>query len=175
MNYAIELIFDNKSQAAINELRKALQENGVHDEAVRLNHISIGDYATDDIEGLKAKVVEFSKRIKPFEIVLCSVGTFMTKENVIFLAPVMTRELKNVHEKFIEFMAGFDGKINPYYDVDKWVPHCTLAIRLTDEELFRGLRVLKECIRLPINVKIEKIDLIQYPWNQILVTDISSY
>lgn len=172
MNYAIEFIFDDKSQNTINELRKALQENGVHDEAVRLNHISIGDYATDDIEGLKAKVVEFSRRIKPFEIMLCSVGTFMTQENVIFLAPVMTEELKSAHEKFIESMAGFDGKLNPYYDVDKWMPHCTIAIRLSDEELFQGLRVLKKCIRLPIHVKIEKIDLIQYPWNQILITDI---
>ena len=42
--------------------------------------------------------------IKPFELTLSSVGTFMTKENVIFLEPVMTEELLNVHKKFIKFM-----------------------------------------------------------------------
>lgn len=173
MNYAVELIFDDESQNVINRLRKLLEDHGVHDEAVKLNHISIGDYSTDDIEGLKAGVLEFANRIRPFGITLCPVGTFMTAENVIFLAPVMTEELKSVHDKFVGFMSGFDGELNPYYDIDKWVPHCTIAIRLSDEELFRGLRLLKENIRLPINVKIEKMDLIQYPRNQILITDIT--
>ncbi len=138
MNYAIELVFDEESQKKINELRTLLNENGVHDEAVKLNHISLGDYFTNDIEGLKEKVLTFSKMIKPFEITLSSVGTFMTKENVIFLEPIMTDELKNVHKKFIDFMSDFNGKLNPYYDVDKWMPHCTISIRLSDEELFKG-------------------------------------
>ena len=173
MNYAIELVFDDESQIIINNLRKTLQENGVHDEAVKLNHVSIGDYKTDNIEELKEKVVEFSKMIKPFELTLSSVGTFMTKENVIFLEPVMTEELLNVHKKFIKFMEGFDGILNPYYDIDKWMPHCTISIRLSDEELYKAIKVLKESIKLPIVIKVEKIDLINYPFNQILITDIN--
>lgn len=110
MNYAVELIFDDESQNVINRLRKLLEDHGVHDEAVKLNHISIGDYSTDDIEGLKAGVLEFANRIRPFGITLCSVGTFMTAENVIFLAPVMTEELKSVHDKFVGFMSGFGGE-----------------------------------------------------------------
>ena len=173
MNYAIELVFDDESQKIINNLRKILQENGVHDEAVKLNHVSIGDYKTDNLEELKAKVIEFSKMIKPFELTLSSVGTFMTKENVIFLEPVMTEELLNAHKKFIKFMEGFDGILNPYYDIDKWMPHCTISIRLSDEELYKAIKVLKESIKLPIVVKVEKIDLINYPFNQILITDIN--
>lgn len=172
MNYAVELVFDEKSQNTINQLRKLLNDNGVHDEAVKLNHISIGDYSTNDIEGLKSKVLKFSEMINPFEVALCSVGTFMTKENVIFLEPVMTEELKGVHKKFIDFMADFDGELNQYYNIDKWIPHCTIAIRLSDEELFRGFRLLKENIKLPIKVRLEKIDLINYPFNQILIADI---
>lgn len=110
--------------------------------------------------------------IKSFELTLSSVGTFMTKENVIFLEPVMTEELLNIHKKFIEFMEGFDGRLNPYYDIDKWMPHCTISIRLSDEELLKGMKVLKEIIKLPIIVKIDKIDLINYPFNQILIVDI---
>ena len=111
--------------------------------------------------------------IKPFELTLSSVGTFMTKENVIFLEPVMTEELLNVHKKFIKFMEGFDGVLNPYYDINKWMPHCTISIRLSDEELYKAIKVLKESIKLPIVVKVEKIDLINYPFNQILITDIN--
>lgn len=172
MNYAIELVFDDESQKIINNLRDELEKNGVHDEAVKLNHVSIGDYKTDNLEELKEKVIEFSKMIKPFELTLSSVGTFMTKENVIFLEPVMTEELLNIHKEFIKLMEGFDGILNPYYDIDKWMPHCTISIRLSDEELLKGMKVLKEIIKLPIVVKAKKIDLINYPFNQILITDI---
>ena len=174
MNYAIELVFDEDSQKIINEIRSTLENNGVHDEAVKLNHVSIGDYKTDDLEGLKNKVVEFAKTIKPFELNLVSVGTFMTKENVIFLEPVMTEELLDVHKRFIDFMQDFNGELNPYYDINKWMPHCTIAIRLTDEELFKGIELLKEIIKLPIKVKIEKIDLINYPFNQIMMLDLTN-
>lgn len=172
MNYAIELVFDNESQIVINELRTKLNDNGVHDEAVKLNHISIGDYKTDNIEELKNKVIEFSKTIKPFELSLVSVGTFMTKENVIFLEPIMTDELIDIHKRFIEYMKEFDGVLNPYYDIDKWMPHCTISIRLSDEELFKGIELLKEIIRLPIKVTVDKIDIINYPFNQIIMLDL---
>ena len=172
MNYAIELVFDNESQMVINELRTKLNDNGVHDEAVKLNHVSIGDYKTDNIEELKNKVIEFSKTIKPFELSLVSVGTFMTKENVIFLEPIMTDELMDIHKRFIEYMKDFNGVLNPYYDIDKWMPHCTISIRLSDKELFKGIELLKEIIRLPIKVIVDKIDIINYPFNQIMMLDL---
>ena len=173
MNYAIELVFDDESQKAVHELRRALNENGVHDEAVKLNHVSIGDYRTDNIEGLKNRVTEFSETIDPFELSLVSVGTFMTEENVIFLEPVMTDELSDVHRRFIEYMKDFDGELNPYYDINKWMPHCTISIRLSDEELLKGIQLLKEIIRLPIKVTVDRIDIIQYPFHQIMMLNIS--
>ena len=174
MNYAIELVFDDESQKVINELRTKLNDNGVHDEAVKLNHVSIGDYKTDNIEELKKRVTEFSKTLKPFQLSLVSVGTFMTKENVIFLEPVMTDELIDIHKRFIEHMKDFDGELNQYYDINKWMPHCTISIRLSDEELFKGIELLKEIIKLPINVTIDKIDIINYPFNQIMMLDINN-
>lgn len=173
MNYAIELVFDDESQQIIDNLRSELSKNGVHDEAVKLNHVSIGDYKTDNIEELKKKVTEFSKTIKPFELSLVSVGTFMTKENVIFLEPIMTDELFDVHKRFIEYMKDFDGVLNPYYDINKWMPHCTISIRLSDQELFKGIELLKDIINLPIKVKVEKIDIINYPFNQIMMLDLN--
>ena len=35
MNYAVELVFDDDSQNTINEIRKLLDDNGVHDDAVK--------------------------------------------------------------------------------------------------------------------------------------------
>ena len=35
MNYAVESVFDDDSQNAVNEMRKLLDDNGVHDEALK--------------------------------------------------------------------------------------------------------------------------------------------
>jgi len=35
MNYAIELVFNDKGQAAINSIRRQLSANGIHDELFR--------------------------------------------------------------------------------------------------------------------------------------------
>ena len=48
MKCAIELVFDKNSQKIINDLRKKLSENGVHDEAVSINHVSLADIEIED-------------------------------------------------------------------------------------------------------------------------------
>ena len=96
----------------------------------------------------------------------------MTKENVIFLEPIMTDELIDVHKKFIEYMKDFDGELIQYYDINKWMPHCTISIRLSDKELFKGMELLKQIIKLPIKVTVDKIDIINYLFNQIMMLDL---
>ena len=161
--YAIELVFDEESQKKINNIRKLLSSNGIHDEAVPTNHVSIADFETDNLELLKEKVKEFANRVHKFKLNLSTVGTFMTKENVIFLQPVMTDELMNLHKKFINSMKDLNGKANEYYNHNKWVPHCTIAIRLSDEELIKGFEILKSTSFLPLEVTVDKIDILNYP------------
>jgi 2'-5' RNA ligase len=161
--YAIELVFDEESQNKINKIREMLSSNGVHDEAVPTNHVSIADFETDDLDELKLKVKEFADSIHKFKLNLVTAGTFMTKENVIFLQPVMTEKLMNVHKMFLDSMKDFDGKANEYYNHNKWVPHCTIAIRLSDEELIKGFETLKSISFLPIEVTVDKIDILNYP------------
>lgn len=45
---AIQLVFNNENQVVINQLRKILVNNGVHDEAVTINHISLADIEIED-------------------------------------------------------------------------------------------------------------------------------
>ena len=48
MKCAIQLVFNNENQSIINQLRKTLIANGVHDEAVPINHISLADIEIED-------------------------------------------------------------------------------------------------------------------------------
>ena len=177
MKCAIELLFDDESQEKLNDLRKFLEENGVHNEAVPTNHISIADVETENIDVLKNVVEEFSKEIKPFEIVLVSAGSFMTSENVLFYCPTMTEDLLKCNERINEELKQKNLECNKYYIKNNWFPHCTLAIRLSDEEVKRGLSLLKENNLLPLKVRCEKIDILDYSnkpqYNQIEIFDLN--
>ena len=114
------------------------------------------------IDTLKSIVEEFSKETETFEIALVSAGSFMTSENVLFYSPTMTEDL---------------SKCNKYYTRNNWFPHCTLAIRLSDEELEKGLKLLKENNILPLRVRCEKVDILDYSnkpdYNQIAIFDLN--
>lgn len=61
-----------------------------------------------------------------------------------------------------------------YYTKNNWFPHCTLAIRLNDNELKKGFNYLKDNNLLPLNVIGDKIDILCYdpkPYNQIEIFD----
>ena len=53
MKCAIELLFDDESQEKLKDLRKFLEEIGIHNEAVPTNHISIADVEIENIDVLK--------------------------------------------------------------------------------------------------------------------------
>ena len=95
MKCAIELIFDKNSQKIINDLRNKLSENGVHDEAVSINHVSLADIEIEDnqINVVKELLSNFAMQHKRIKLILSSAGSFMSNENVLFLAPIMTEEL----------------------------------------------------------------------------------
>lgn len=177
MKCAVELIFDNESQNKLNGLRKMLDENGVHNEAVPTNHISIADVETENIDILKSIVEEFSKETETFEIALVSAGSFMTSENVLFYSPTMTEDLSKCNEKITKKLELNSLECSKYYTKNNWFPHCTLAIRLSDEELEKGLKLLKENNILPLRVRCEKVDILDYSnkpdYNQIAIFDLN--
>ena len=37
-------------------------------------------------------------------------------------------------------MKDFNAKLNEYYNHNEWIPHCTIAIRLRDEEWLKDLK-----------------------------------
>ena len=164
MKCAIQLIFSEEYQTQINSIRRVLAERGVHDEAVPVNHISLADIEVDESELIKVEQIlnDFASSHKCLNLVLSSVGTFMSKENVLFIAPTMTEELMKYNDELVSMLASKNIKCGKYYTKNNWQPHCTIAIRLSDNELIKGFQVLKDNINLPINACVESIDLLRY-------------
>ena len=164
MKCAIQLVFNNENQSIINQLRKTLIANGVHDEAVPINHISLADIEIEDnqLPLVESILEKFSKSHKSLNIVLSSVGSFMSKENVLFLTPTMTEDLMNYNDELINILTKNNIPCGKYYTKNNWQPHCTISIRITDNELFTGFKTLKENNILPISVTANAIYLLCY-------------
>ena len=164
MKCAIELLFNEESQVKINKLRKTLSENGVHDEAVPTNHVSLADIEIneEDLKKVKELLNKFSKSHKAIKLVLSSVGSFMTKENVLFLTPTMTDNLICYNDEIVYELKKIGVVCGKYYTKNNWQPHCTVAIRLSDQELIKGFEILKYNNILPLEVVANRIDLLCY-------------
>ena len=164
MKCAIELVFDKNSQKIINDLRKKLSENGVHDEAVSINHVSLADIEIEDnqLNVVKDLLSNFAKKHKRIKLILSSAGSFMSNENVLFLAPIMTEELIRYNYEIVDELENNGIPCGKYYTKNNWQPHCTVAIRLSDNELIKGFEVLKNNNILPLEVIVDSINLLCY-------------
>ena len=164
MKCAIQLVFNDETQTIINQLRETLVANGVHDEAVPINHISLADIEIEDnqLPLLESILEKFSKNHKSLNLVLSSAGSFMSKENVLFLCPTMTEDLTKYNNELISILRENNIPCGKYYTKNNWQPHCTISIRITDNELFTGFKTLKENNILPMPVIANAIDLLCY-------------
>jgi len=163
MKYAITLSFNNEGQNKVNSLRKVLLENGVRNGAYEVNHITLSDIETDDIGEVASiiRIIEkIAKKQKQFTLTLASVGSFMTSENVVFLNAIMTDKLELVHKMANKMLSRY--KRDAYYEPNKWVPHSTIAIKLSDAELTKAFKLLKSNNILPLSVIVDKIDIVQH-------------
>ena len=173
MKCAIQLVFDEKSQIKVNEIRKLLLENGISDNAVPINHISLADIEIDNeqLSLINSILKKFSEENSPIKLILASAGSFMTSENVLFLCPIITEDLLDYNNKVVAILTENKIKCGKYYTKNNWQPHCTIAIRISDEELLKGFKALKSCKLLPLEISADKVDLLQYdpkPYTELL-------
>ena len=164
MKCAIQLVFNENNQVSINKIRKYLADNGVHDEAVPINHISLADIEIEEnqLRLMRDILNNFAKTHKSLNFSLVFAGSFMTAENVLFFAPVMTEDLVKYNDELVEVLAKNNIVCGKYYTKNNWQPHCTVAIRLSDEEVCKGFELLKKNNILPLNITADKIDLLCY-------------
>jgi 2'-5' RNA ligase len=172
MNYAIELYFDEESSRRIDTIRYLLESNNVTVDVGTLPHISLAIFTNVDGNGLIEEITSFSKRELNLHLEFSSIGIFPISESVIFLAPKVTQQLLVFHRDFLQFMSKYSTDLNVYYNDDLWVPHCTLGIHMSDDELINAIRLLKNNNYLPISVTIKKIGILTFPPNkQVFVTN----
>ena len=96
------------------------------------------------------------------ETAFASLGVFPTKENVLFLAPVVTPTLLDLHAAFHAMAQRLRATCRPYYLSGRWVPHCTLSMQGPIAGVHDGLGHLARNWR-PLRGTLRSVVLIRVP------------
>lgn len=165
MGYAIELFYDDASERAVRDIwdglgtvlgQPSLSELGARP------HVSLAVYGDGlDTTGFPERLCEFARSVAPFEFKLSSFGTFPGSEGVVFSAPVVTRQLLAVHERFHELFSPYENAGMDYYLPGNWVPHCTVAIDLSAAEVTEAVGYCREAFQ-PISGRFREIGLVEF-------------
>lgn len=158
--YLISLYLDNKSatrmQGFINKVAEKSGNNFMTYNKVP-PHITIAAFETDEENRVIEILDEKIKNTKSSVITLGSIGVF--KSSIIFLAPVLNEYLHNISVSIYEGMSSLEYvSINKYYIPFNWMPHVTIAKKLTSDELMLAFQELERNFTI-FNGMITKIAL----------------
>ncbi len=145
MPFAIELFFNPASDLAVRKLGEWLEKGKIPTIFPTVGstpHVSLAVFEQYDPDRLHAllKKLACSFPSEPFRF--SSTGIFPGKEGVLFLAPMVTTLLLEIHSWLHRVLPRIVEGSWVYYDPDRWVPHCTLSMNLTHRKLARGVERL---------------------------------
>ncbi|EEL50952.1 MULTISPECIES: 2'-5' RNA ligase family protein [Bacillus cereus group] len=137
--YAVIATFDERFSKHVKAIGKELKDFGHNGDLEP--HITLADYHTLDLKTYGEKLEKFTENIECFPVEFASVGTFPTN-GTIFLAPTITGRLLELHQSFHNHFKDFHDHPHSYYVPEKWVPHCTIANRLEQEQFVRVMETV---------------------------------
>ena len=106
-------------------------------------HITLCALECGDEEFLKKRLEMVQGVLKQGSLQWVSVGTFLS--GVIFLQPVLNEYLQGLMEQVHECVEQLpEVKLKPCYKPFSWLPHSTVAKKLTPEQLATAFAVLQK-------------------------------
>lgn len=165
MGYAIELFYDDEAEQAVRKvwdgIGTALGKASLSELGAR-PHVSLAVYDDDLVTtGFPEQLHEFAQSIYPFDSFLSSVSVFTRQDGVVFLAPVVTRQLLAVHAQFHDVFSRHEKTVVAHYLPGNWVPHCTVAIDLAAPELTEAMAYCCEAFQ-PVTGRFQEIGLVEF-------------
>ncbi|MFC0524741.1 YjcG family protein [Pontibacillus salicampi] len=127
MKYGVAIFPSKKIQDVANSYRKRYDPHY----ALIPPHITIKEafeLQEEDIEEVVKQLSEVAKNTKPFSLMIHKLSTFSPVTNTIYMKVEQVEELMNLHERL--------NKADPIPEEDSFsfVPHITIAQKLSDDE-----------------------------------------
>ena len=159
MGFAVEMYFDDPSEQAIRKMWAAAGSSLLEMNAAP--HISLSLHEDVDTARMDRLLREFTARTPCLPVSFPALGSFLSPEGVIYLAPAVTEPLLGLHRAFHQALDEAGIPSHPYYRPGGWMPHCTVDMNLSADELQRKFSVCREFPPL-IGAKVVSIGLISY-------------
>jgi len=110
-------------------------------------HATLSVFETDQPAQIQRGVRVILEGVGSLEVSLHSVGSFLSPEGVVYLTPTLTEELLLLHRRLAECVSRWGRVSESFHQPGKWVPHCTLGIGLSPEQIARAIQALQESPR----------------------------
>ena len=170
--YSVELGFSPKAEAKLRKIGVAITERGLHSEFVSSEnkpHITLSAFDKKvDVEQLRSITAGFATCLSPFDVTFHSVAQFITSQNVIYLAPLMTADLFNLYRQFYDRLTEAGLEPGFYYRPAAWTPHTTVTMKGPTGEIAETMAIVRKAPVFNIPMRISSINISRYsPFNLI--------
>ncbi|MFF2878064.1 2'-5' RNA ligase family protein [Gottfriedia sp. NPDC057991] len=136
--YGVVALFDAETEQIIKDIWTELREKSISfyaDEVVdRKPHITLASYHSLDKLKFIEQLDDFYENKPEIDIRFHSIGSFLNT-GILYFSPNVTKNLIEFHENFHIQFKHFNDNPESVYLPEKWVPHCTLANRLSLDKL----------------------------------------
>ena len=143
--YLLSIYFDEKTNKIIQRYINQVAEktgNRFMTEGSVPPHITISAFETQDEKSAIEELDSLVKELRKGNLTWASVGQFFPY--VIYIAPVLNEYLQGLSKQMYDNLSALDGIfISPYYQPFQWLPHTTIAKKLSKEEMKIAFEVLQ--------------------------------
>lgn len=148
--YAVVGYFDFEIEAQFKKVWSVLNESNISNYGVVSNskrpHITIADYDNVEKEKFIGMLYNFCSGKSKISISFNVLGTFLNS-GTLFLAPSLSKELTDLHSSYHTHFDSFNQNHSSLYLPGKWIPHCTIASRLSDENMLQAFQYCKNHLK----------------------------
>jgi len=146
MNYSVVFYFDDETDNKITSLIHLIVDNGVNDYLISNKvppHITIADFDCEDISSVINSLEVYKEKIRQDFVYWASIGLF--NPSVLFLAPIVNQFFLESCEMVNNLIKAVPkAENNSYYIPNQWVPHTTIAAKLSSQEIERAFLVVND-------------------------------
>lgn len=151
---ALVIHFDDEAETTIRGVWRTLAKAGIPVPDGFPPHLTLAAGGSIPRKAREAVRAELRTLSLP-SVWLASLSTFTASENVLMLAAVTDPELIAVHSAVHDALAGQVRNQQAYYLPGSWMPHCTLAKGITDEQVIAGFAAVFPVS--PIRAKVQQV------------------
>ena len=145
MQYLISIYFDERTNKAFRgyiEKVACRSGNTYMTEHQVPAHITVTAFEAEDEDALIAAVERCVTKLQCGTLQWVSVGAL--PNGVLYIAPVLNEYLYRMSEVLCNEIKALEGvRMSRYYQPFQWLPHTTIAKKLTNQEMMKGFDVLQ--------------------------------